>query len=64
MLLHVALPSEDLVVAADTGVLILMIHMYSKHMVKRIWVLDTRITNVLILKQFRRILVNYIPWHY
>ena len=45
MVLHVALSSEDLVVAADTDVLILMILMYFKYIVKRIWILDTRITN-------------------
>ena len=38
MVVNVALSSEDVVVAADTDILILMIYAYSKYMVKRRWV--------------------------
>ena len=62
MVLHTAFSSEDaVVVAAGADVLVLMIYVYSKFMLKQRWVLDTRITNVLIVKQFYRIFVNDMP---
>ena len=35
---HAALSSEDIVIASDTNILILMIYVYSKYMVKQRWV--------------------------
>ena len=64
MMLHATLSSEDLSLAGDIDVLILMIYAYSKYMVKRGWFLDMRMTNVLILEQFPCILVNDMLWHY
>ena len=62
MVLHTAFSSEDaVVVATGADVLVLMIYVYSKFMLKQRWVLDTRITNVLIVKQFYRIFVNDMP---
>ena len=59
MVYHAALSSEDVVVvAAGTDALILMIYSYLTFMVKRRWVLDTRMTNALTSKQFVRMLVN------
>ena len=63
-MLHATLSSEDLSLAGDIDVLILMIYAYSKYMVKRGWFLDMRTTNVLILEQFPRILVYDMLWHY
>ena len=64
MVLHAALSFEDVVVAAaDTDVLILMNYAYSEWL-NRNRFCDARIANVLIIKQFPRILVNDMPWHY
>ena len=61
MVLHAGLSSEEVSVAATgTDVLNLMVYAYSNSWLNEHRFLDTRMTNVLVLKQFSRILVNDI----
>ena len=60
MVLHAALSSEDVAVAAaGTDVLILMIYAFQSSCLNEDGILDTRMINVIILKQYALALLTY-----
>ena len=65
MVMHVTLLCEDLVsFVTNTYVVILMIYAYLSTWLNEDAFLDTRMIDMLISKQFPRILVNDKPSHY
>ena len=64
MALHAALPSENVVVVATGKDDFDDLWRNQSSWLNKDGLLDTRMTNALILKQFYRILVNDTPWHY
>ena len=64
MALHAASPSENVVVVATVKDDFDDLWRNQSSWLNKDGLLDTRMTNALILKQFYRILVNDTPWHY
>ena len=64
MALHAASPSENVVVVATGKDDFDDLWRNQSSWLNKDGLLDTRMTNALILKQFYRILVNDTPWHY
>ena len=64
MALHAASPSENVVVVATGKDDFDDLWRNQSSWLNKDGLLDTRMTNALILKQFYRILVNDTPWQY